>query len=287
MDAIRERVLLEELVGMLCEEHGYDVHAAIRTLAGPSGAGHAPVDVPVASQDLAGYGIDALWRTYRGLVNTRPAQAASDAYLAAEDELLGGLIDRAGITTLDRCEPAVLDDRLRLWRGDITTIRADAIVNAANSAMLGCWAPNHLCIDNAIHTFAGVRLRLECARIMEEQGAEEPTGQAKITSAFNLPARFVIHTVGPIAAGHPTARHRLELASSYRSCLDLAQEEGLGSIVFCCISTGVFGFPQEEAARIAVDTVRGWLDATGSDMTVVFNVFLESDERIYRSILMQ
>ncbi|MBQ6394924.1 MAG: macro domain-containing protein, partial [Atopobiaceae bacterium] len=126
-----------------------------------------------------------------------------------------------------------------------------------------------------------------CARIMEEQGTEEPTGQAKITPAYDLPARFVIHTVGPIAAGHPTARHRLELASSYRSCLDLAQEAGLANIVFCCISTGVFGFPQEEAARIAVDTVRDWLDVTGSGMTVVFNVFLESDERIYRSILMR
>ena len=158
-------------------------------------------------------------------------------------------------------------------------------MNAANSQMLGCWAPGHYCIDNAIHTFAGVQLRIECARIMNEQGHEEPTGQAKITPAYNLPSKHVIHTVGPIANGHPTDLHREQLASSYRSCLDLAAKHGLHSIAFCCISTGVFGFPQREAAEIALSTVRDWLDENNSDMTVVFNVFGADDERFYQELL--
>ena len=158
-------------------------------------------------------------------------------------------------------------------------------MNAANSQMLGCWVPGHFCIDNAIHTYAGVQLRAECARIMEEQGYEEPTGQAKITGAYNLPSKRAIHTVVPIANGRPTDPHRDQLASCYTSCLDLAASESLSSIAFCCISTGVFGFPQEEAAEIAVRTVREWLDRNGADMTVVFNVFGEKDEIIYRELL--
>ena len=158
-------------------------------------------------------------------------------------------------------------------------------MNAANSQMLGCWVPGHHCIDNAIHTYSGVQLRAECARIMDAQGHEEPTGAAKITDAYNLPAKHVIHTVGPIANGHPTDLHRNQLASCYRSCLDLAVDHGLRSIAFCCISTGVFGFPQREAAAIAVQTVGDWLSANRSDMTVVFNVFSGKDKSIYAELL--
>ena len=177
------------------------------------------------------------------------------------------------------------DERLSLWRGDIATLAADVVVNAANSRMLGCWVPGHHCIDNAIHTYAGIQLRAECARIMQAQGRPEPTGLAKMTGAYNLPAKWVVHTVGPIADGNPDDEDRALLASCYESCLDAARETGAESIAFCCIGTGVFGFPQKEAAEIAVRTVRRWLDGNGPGIHVVFDVFLESDERIYRDVL--
>ena len=259
MEETRKLQILEDLVGELCAERDAK---------------------PPQTHDT-----DELWATFRGLVNTRPPWPASESFLAAQDELLQGLIAEAGIHNLDEATPSPADGHLRLWRGDITTIAANAIVNAANSQMLGCWVPGHYCIDNAIHTFAGVQLRIECTRIMEEQGHEEPTGQAKITSAYNLPSKHVIHTVGPIANGHPTDLHREQLASCYESCLDAAAAHGLCSIAFCCISTGVFGFPQQEAAEIAVQTVRDWLDTTGADIAVVFNVFGETDERLYRELL--
>ena len=170
-----------------------------------------------------------------------------------------------------------------LWRGDITTLEVDAIVNAANSALLGCFSPNHGCIDNAIHTFAGVQLRLACHAIMQAQGHEEPTGTAKITPGFNLPARYVLHTVGPIVSGRLSDTHCDLLASCYESCLKLAAENSLKSVAFCCISTGVFGFPQKEAARIAVDTVTAFQKEHPID--VVFNVFKEADLRLYQALL--
>lgn len=259
MDNTRKKILLGSLVVGLCAERGIEP---------------PQTDSP-----------DELWTAFRALVNTRPPMPADPDWLSAQDELLRGMIDEAGIRTLDDMTPSPVDSRLRVWRGDITTLAVDAIVNAANSQMLGCWVPGHHCIDNAIHTFAGVQLRAECARIMEAQGHEEPTGTAKITSAYNLPARHVIHTVGPIANGRPTDLHREELASCYRSCLDLASANDLHSIAFCCISTGVFGFPQEEAAEIAVRTVREWLDGHDADMVVVFNVFMPKDESIYGDLL--
>lgn len=162
----------------------------------------------------------------------------------------------------------------------------DGIVNAANSQMLGCWVPSHYCIDNAIHTFAGVQLRLACSDIMQAQGHEEPTGQAKVTSAFNLPSKYIVHTVGPIANGRPTPQHESQLASCYESCLDAAAEHSMESLAFCCISTGVFGFPQESAAKIAVDAVRRWLaEHPSTGITIVFNVFGEKDEAIYKKLL--
>lgn len=259
MEQTRKLQLLESLVGTLCAERN--------------------AEAPQARD------ADELWTTFRALVNTRPPWPASKGFLAEQDELLQGLIAETGIHGIDEAAPSSADARLRLWHGDITTLAADAIVNAANSQMLGCWVPGHFCIDNAIHTYAGVQLRLACARIMEEQGHEEPTGQAKATGAYNLPSRRVVHTVGPIANGRPTDLHRDQLAACYASCLDLAASEGLRSIAFCCISTGVFGFPQKEAAEIAIRTVREWLNTSESEMTVVFNVFDEKDEWIYRSLL--
>ncbi|WP_277063179.1 protein-ADP-ribose hydrolase [Schaalia cardiffensis] len=227
----------------------------------------------------------ALWRLFRALVNTRPPAPIGKSWLKAQDELLSGLIAEAGITSLEEASLSFEDPRMRLWRGDITTMAVDAIVNAANSGLLGCWSPGHHCIDNAIHTFAGVQLRAECARLMDEQGHAEPTGSAKITGAYNLPSTHVIHTVGPIANGRPNDEHRAQLASCYRSCLDLAAKNGLHSIAFCAISTGVFAFPKEEAARIALRATREWLDSHEENMTVVFNVFSEEDFSIYSRLL--
>ena len=259
MDETRKAWLLHELVRLLADERGMDAEQLL--------------------------GEADLWPVFRALVNTREPVSASDDFLALQDELLQGLLEERGIHEVGEAESSPADPRLRLWRGDITTFAVDAIVNAANSQMLGCWVPGHHCIDNAIHTYAGVQLRLECARLMAAQGHEEPTGVAKVTDAYNLPARRVIHTVGPIANGFPTARHRMQLASCYKSCLDAAADEGLRSIAFCCISTGIFGFPQREAADIAVRSVRAWLEGAESDLTVIFNVFGAVDERLYRELL--
>ena len=221
------------------------------------------------------------FRLYRSLVNIRPAVKADDSFLQAEDEYLTSLTERKGITDLSDLTP--IEDGIYLWKGDITTLKCGAIVNAANSGMTGCWQPCHSCIDNCIHTFAGVRLRYECGQIMEKQGHEEPTGKAKITKAYNLPCDYVIHTVGPIAEGRLTEAHCRLLESSYHSCLELAVQNGIGSIAFCCISTGVFGFPQKEAAEIAVRTVRVFRKA--HDIQVIFNVFREDDYEIYKELL--
>ena len=172
-----------------------------------------------------------------------------------------------------------------LWRGDITTLRCDAIVNAANSALLGCFCPNHGCIDNAIHTYAGMQLRLACKEIMDAQGHEEPTGTAKLTPAYNLPCRYVLHTVGPIVRGRVTQEDEQLLASCYRSCLDLAAEHAVQSVAFCCISTGEFRFPNELAAQIATGTVSSHEAIRQGRIRVIFNVFKEQDEAIYKRLL--
>ena len=258
----RARELLLRLIPMLADERGMRMKLN--------------AEAPVAD----------LFSTFRALVNTRAPEPAAPELLALQDELLQGMLAEKGVVSVGDAEASPLDERLRLWRGDITRIAADAIVNAANSQMLGCWAPGHSCIDNAIHTFSGIQLRLECAGLMAAQGHEEPTGLAKVTGAYNLPAKAVIHTVGPIAEGHPTARHRLQLQRCYESCLDAAMAHDLHSIAFCCISTGVFGYPADDAAAIAVSTVRRWLaEHPGAGMTVVFDVFLASDEAIYRGLL--
>lgn len=219
----------------------------------------------------------------RSLMNVRMPRSIDNAFLTVQDEYLRETIAEKGVTDLVDLTPA--DGDLYLWQGDITLLRCDAIVNAANSQMLGCFRPLHTCIDNCIHTFSGVQLRLTCAEIMEKQGFEEPTGQAKITPAYNLPSKFIIHTVGPIVDGALTLKHRGLLASCYRSCLDTAAGNRCGSIAFCCISTGVFGFPKGEAANIAVGTVREWKAEHKSGIKVIFNVFGDEDRALYAQLL--
>lgn len=219
----------------------------------------------------------------RSLMNVRPPAPIGEEFLRVQDEYLQQAIAEKGVTDLADLTPAEVD--LYLWQGDITLLKVDAIVNAANDRMTGCYHPLHNCIDNCIHTYAGVQLRYKCGQLMAQQGHEEPTGQAKITPAYNLPCKYVLHTVGPIVQGRLTQRHREQLASCYRSCLELAEENGCGSIAFCCISTGVFGFPQAEAAQIAIDTVKRYQAETGSGIRVVFNVFKDEDLAIYQALL--
>lgn len=222
-------------------------------------------------------------RLLRSLINIRPPIPIREDFLSVQDAYLKERLAERGVTRLKDLSP--VQPGLYLWQGDITTLAADAIVNAANSQMLGCFVPCHSCIDNAIHTYAGVQLRMECARLMARQKEEEPTGSAKITNAYNLPCRYVLHTVGPIIYGSVTQAGQELLASCYRSCLDLAAENGLHSIAFCCISTGEFRFPNELAAEIAIHTVKTWQRQNPSKIEVIFNVFKDNDYEIYKRLL--
>lgn len=222
-------------------------------------------------------------RLLRGLLNVREPGEADGEFLRVQDEYLGEELRLKGITDIADLSPVA--PGIYLWLGDITTLKCDGIVNAANSQMLGCFCPNHGCIDNAIHTFAGVQLRRECAEIMKAQGRAEPTGGAKITRGYNLPCKYVLHTVGPIVYGKLTEKHGRLLKSCYRSCLALADKNGLESLAFCCISTGEFHFPNERAAGIAVQTVREYKMETESKIKIIFNVFKEQDYEIYARLL--
>ena len=219
----------------------------------------------------------------RGLMNVRRVYPIGAEFLQVQDAYLQDETAAKGIT--DAADLTPVQPELYLWQGDITTLKCDAIVNAANSGMTGCYIPNHRCIDNAIHTYAGVELRLACAELMEQQGYPEPTGQAKITPAFNLPCRYVLHTVGPIISGRVTKEDKELLASCYRSCLELAEQNGLKSIAFCCISTGEFHFPNDKAAEIAIQTVKNFKARAHSEIEVIFNVFKDIDYKIYRELL--
>ena len=221
----------------------------------------------------------------RSLMNVRPPRPLSADFLHLQDELLSFEREQRGVVDVMALPSVSLDARIILWQGDITRLNADAIVNAANSALLGCFIPCHRCIDNAIHSAAGLQLRAECTALMERQGHPEETGTAKITQGYNLPARHVIHTVGPIVSGALTDEHRELLASCYRSCLHLAVEHGLESVAFCCISTGEFHFPNAAAAEIAVREVRAFLGTSTSIERVVFNVFKDEDRMIYERLL--
>lgn len=237
--------------------------------------GYRDMEIPRSPQEQE--------RLLRSLMNIRMPRQTSEKFLKVQDAYLQSLTAEKGVTDIADLIP--LQEELYLWRGDITTLRCDAIVNAANSEMLGCFCPCHGCIDNAIHTFSGVQLRMVCADLMKKQGHEEPTGEAKITLAYNLPSKYVLHTVGPIIQSKVTKRDEELLASCYRSCLELAERHHVKSIAFCCISTGEFHFPNERAAQIAVKTVKEYKWHTNSKMKVIFNVFKEIDWHIYRELL--
>jgi O-acetyl-ADP-ribose deacetylase (regulator of RNase III) len=237
--------------------------------------GNSYMDIPTTPEEQK--------RLLRSLMNIRMSAPISDEFRIIQDEYLQEENNNRGTVEITDLTP--VQDDIYIWRGDITTLKCGAIVNAANSGMTGCYQPCHNCIDNCIHTYAGIQLRNYCNDLMEKQGYPEPTGKAKITPAFNLPCDYVIHTVGPIVQGGLTDKHRQFLKSCYRSCLEIAEENGIKSIAFCCISTGVFMFPNEEAAEIAVNTVKEYKAEKQSNIKVIFNVFKEFDEDIYRRLL--
>ena len=232
------------------------------------------------SQDMA-----AQRRLLRSLMNVRPPMPLKREFLTMQDELLSAERKARGVVDVYSLPSAPANSRLAVWQGDITRLAADAIVDADNSSLLGCFCPCHSCIDNAIHSAAGLQLRDECNRIMSEQGHPEPNGKAKLTRGYNLPAKYVLHTVGPVVQGRVTQKDIEELASCYSSCLELAAEKDLRSVVFCCISTGEFHFPNRDAAEIAVETVTDFLRHDTSVGRVVFNVFKDIDAQIYRELL--
>lgn len=219
----------------------------------------------------------------RALMNVRMAKGINDKFIKVQNEYLQEETKRKGIVDIDDLKP--IKDGIYLWQGDITTLRCDAIVNAANSGMTGCYVPNHRCIDNCIHSLAGIQLRLECDEIMTKQGHGEPTGEAKITNSYNLPCKYIIHTVGPIINGKLTSEDCDLLESCYKSCLELAAKNNLESIALCCISTGEFHFPNDKAAQIAVKTVEEFMKKETGLKKVIFNVFKDMDKEIYRKLL--
>ena len=233
------------------------------------------IDIPMNEEEQ--------FNLFRALCNIRPAGSMPAEWMKVQDEYLNELAREKGIVTINDMEKRA--PQIYLWQGDITRLSVDAIVNAANNQLLGCFAPNHRCIDNAIHTFAGIELRMACSRMIEYMDMPEKTGVARKTYGFNLPAKHVIHTVGPIIYDSLTDIEREQLASCYRSCLELANAYSLQSIAFCCISTGEFRFPNEDAAQIAIDTVRTYLKETNSKIQVVFNVFKDIDYDIYDKLL--
>lgn len=222
-------------------------------------------------------------RLLRTLMNIRPPKAITTEFLSIQDTYLQA--EQKNKTIVSPSQLSLVQKGIYLWQGDITLLAADAIVNAANSALLGCFYPCHGCIDNAIHSAAGVQLRLACARLMAAQKTEEPTGKAKITKGYNLPCRYVLHTVGPIIKDTVSEQDCQLLAACYQSCLSLAAAYDLKNVAFCCISTGEFHFPHEKAAEIAIQTVKTYQQQHPKSPEVIFNVFSDDDYRIYQRLL--
>lgn len=221
----------------------------------------------------------------RSLMNVRPPFPVSKDFLDVQDLYLSEEVRKKGVIDCKNLSPVSADKRICLWKGDITKLRVDAIVNAANSGLIGCFIPLHNCIDNIIHSFSGVQLRLACSEIIEEQGYEEPVGGAKLTLGFNLPCGYILHTVGPSISGKLKKRDCELLADCYKSCLELAAKSGIRSIAFCCISTGVFNFPQDKAAETAVDTVLSFLKNNSNINQVIFDVYKDEDYILYKNLL--
>mgnify|MGYP003092368042 FL=1 len=260
MNNHKEEQLLKQMIEILSQESGESIEVERKT-------------------------VEELKAHWRGLVNVRQPKEAPAEYITLENEYLKEY-HSPRVQTLADCA-STANDQIKLYDGDLCELKVDAIVNSANSEMLGCFIPNHRCIDNAIHTFSGIELRSFCHHLMEEQGKKEPVGKAKMTPAFNLPSKYIIHTVGPfLPPGQKVTPLREQLlAGCYKSCLETAEEAGLTSIAFCGISTGEFGFPKEPASRIAVDTVKKWLTETASTMTVVFSTYTKEDQSIYQKLL--
>lgn len=221
---------------------------------------------------------------FRGLCNIRPPKPVTEQFIQVQDTFLTQWNNERSLTSLEDLK--ALHPQLYLWQGDITSLAVDVIVNAANSNFLGCMQANHNCIDNIIHTRVGVQLRLDCDALIKRQGRKEPMGKAKITKAYNLPSKYIVHTVGPFIdeRGVSPLKEQL-LASSYRSCLALADEYQQETIAFCCISTGEFNFPNLRAAEIAIETVKKYINDTESSLNVIFNVFKNDDLQIYQTLL--
>ncbi|MCI1788031.1 MAG: protein-ADP-ribose hydrolase [Actinomyces sp.] len=258
----------QHLTNLQTDEHRRQLAYLIRGL-------HSDILLPDSTEQR--------WLLLRALMNIRVPGPVDPEWVSVQDQVLQRETNTKGITEIGELEPTHAG--MYLWKGDITTLRVDAIVNAANSALLGCFHPLHRCIDNAIHTYAGIQLREECATLMRRQGHPEPTGQAKITMGYNLPAKHVIHTVGPIIGGTVTERDCEQLASCYQSCLQLANQQNLKTMAFCCISTGEFRFPKEQAAKIAVRTVAEYRRHRPAAPAVIFNVFTDDDLRTYEATL--
>ena len=241
--------ILDRLIQILCEERGEAV---------PSISDEQKPDL------------------FRALCNVRPPMPATKEFLRLQNEYLYERTKERGIVDVNGFD---YRDGIAFWRGDITRLNADAVVNACNSALLGCFHPLHNCIDNVIHSAAGVQVRLDCNSVM--RGGEEPNGRVKVTKAYNLPSRYIFHTVGPVVYGGVTEQNRCDLESCYLSCLNRAEEMKLSTLAFCCISTGEYRYPKDEACRLAVQTVKQWKSETGSSLKVIFNVFLKEDEVLY------
>lgn len=241
--------VLDKLINMLCAERG----------------SRAP---ELSEEEKPDY--------FRALCNVRPPLPVTDEFLELQDKYLSALTRERGVADVNKLS---YDGGIALWQGDITRLNSDAIVNACNCALLGCFIPLHGCIDNAIHSAAGVQVRLDCNRMMH--GSTEPNGRVRVTRGYNLPCRYIFHTVGPIVKGNVSERNRRDLENCYLSCLEKADEMGLNTIAFCCISTGEYRYPKAEACRLAVSTVKGWKARTHSAIKVIFNVFSDEDREIY------
>ncbi len=242
-------------------------------------------EMPGYRAQAARFGDGERRQLLRGLMNIREPRPLREDFLRVQDALLSAEREERGVVDAQTLPAIAADPRLALWQGDITTLRCGAIVNAANSALLGCFHPCHNCIDNVIHSAAGLQLRDECSRIMGKQGRPEPVGQAKLTAGYNLPCRYVLHTVGPLITEPLQPEDCEALARCYRACLERAEQAQIDSVAFCCISTGEFHFPYEKAAEIAVDAVRDSLNRTKSTIRVIFNVFQNRDYAAYRRLL--
>lgn len=217
---------------------------------------------------------------FRALCNVRMPLPVSDEFIALQDEYLAEQTKKRGIIDVDSF---AYKGGIALWQGDITRLNSDAIVNACNSALLGCFQPLHNCIDNCIHSFAGVQVRLDCNKMM--QGKVEPNGQVKVTSAYNLPSKYIFHTVGPIVYGKVTKPNETDLQNCYLSCLNKAKEMQLESIAFCCLSTGVYGYPKDKACTLAVKTVKAWQEKNGYNIKIIFDVLMNEDRCYYEQEL--